>query len=263
MKKELDAYQLKLIALLFMLLDHFDSYLSWPTHKYLHWPMLPGWISLLTRFVSPLFLYLMIDGFYHTRSRKHYMIRLYTAAVIMWSGNLAIRVLFHEKIDGLFSLLQGNNIFLTLALLFTFIRFMEQVKQRNKPLLNGFLAFMTAFLCVGFSEGGLYMLPVALIIWGFYGKKTPQCIGIGMYSIALLAKEMFTYFTGPRGTSWYVDLCFDNEWAMFLVIFFILLYNGERGKNTKFTKYLFYVIYPVHLWILMILRFWITGPTVY
>ncbi|MBP3754774.1 MAG: hypothetical protein J6I66_07945 [Lachnospiraceae bacterium] len=37
----------------------------------------------------------------------------------------------------------------------------------------------------------------------------------------------------------------------------LLLYNGERGKNIPFTKYMFYVIYPVHLWILMIVRYMI------
>ena len=49
---------------------------------------------------------------------------------------------------------------------------------------------------------------------------------------------------------------FDNEWAMLLVIPFILLYNGKRGiNNASFSKYMFYVVYPVHLWILMILNF--------
>ena len=31
--------------------------------------------------------------------------------------------------------------------------------------------------------------------------------------------------------SFYSDMCFDDQWAMAAVIPFILLYNGERGKN--------------------------------
>ena len=70
MKKGLDAYKLKLIALLFMITDHVYSYLNAPVHGYQAGASWPQWIPVLTRFVSPLFLYLMIDGFYHTSSRK-------------------------------------------------------------------------------------------------------------------------------------------------------------------------------------------------
>ena len=60
------------------------------------------------------------------------------------------------------------------------------------------------------------------------------------------------------GASLYTYLCYNNEWAMAFMIPLVLLYNGERGKNTAFTKYLFYVIYPVHLWILMIMEYLLT-----
>ena len=263
MRKELDSYKLKLIALAFMILDHIYSYLNAPVHAAQRGATWPQWIPVITRFVSPLFLYLMIDGFYHTRSRKKYLIRLFTGAAIMWAGNIAINLMFHNVnlSTGRYSfssLIEGHNIFLTLAVLFVFVWCLENIKQKKYMALSIILAIFTAALSL-ILEGGIYLLPVAFIVWVFYGKKSLQCAGIVVFSIVLLIKALVSYYTGDTGTSLYVDLCFDNEWAMFLVTFFILLYNGERGRNTKFSKYMFYVIYPVHLWLLMIIRFLISS----
>ena len=256
---KLDAYKLKLIAVIFMILDHVYSYLNAPIHSYETGASWPQWIPVLTRFVSPLFLYLMIDGFYHTRNRQKYLIRLFAAALIMWFGNIMINLSFSNvnSSTGKFSflkLIEGHNIFLTLAILFAFIWCLENIRQRKNTVPSVILAIITAFLCL-FTEGGFYLLPLAVIIWMFYGKKKLQCAGIGVWCAILLIKTLVSYYSGVIATTLYCDLCFDNEWAMFLVIPFILLYNGERGKNTGFTKYFFYGIYPVHLWILMIVRF--------
>ena len=251
MEKGMDAYKLKLIALAFMILDHVRMFLF-----NMVWP---EWVSLLPRFVSPLFLYLLIEGFYHTGSRKKFMIRLCGAALIMMGGNVIINLLFHHVSSytgryTYFSLTGPHNIFLTLAILFALVWCLENIRNREKIVLNIVLVVILAFLCI-FAEGGIELLPIAFILWFFHGKKSLQCIGIGVYSICLLMKTVISYFSGPRLTSFYVDLCFDNGWAIIFVIFFILLYNGERGKNTKFSKYLFYVIYPIHLWILMIIEY--------
>ncbi len=256
MNRGLDSYKLKLIALLFMLIDHVHTYLT-----YREWPQ---WISLTTRFVSPLFLYLMIYGFYYTRSRKQYLIRLTVAGVIMMAGNIVINYFTHN-VDyrtgeiSFRSLRQGHDIFLTLAVMFAIVWCLENIKQKNKVVLNVFMVIILAFLSL-FCEGGLELLPMTLIIWFFRGKKSMQCAGIGVYCLAWLAKSLFSYFTATIGsTSFYSHICFDHNWAMFLVIPFILLYNGERGRNTTFSKYMFYIIYPAHLWILMILRYVIIG----
>ncbi len=259
MKKGLDAYKLKLIALLFMIADHVYSYLNAPIHGYQADGSWPEWIPVLTRFVSPLFLYLMIDGFYHTSSRKKFLIRLFVAGMIMECGNVLINFLFHNvnRSTGKYSfrsLIEGHNIFLTLAALFALVWCLENIKQRKNTVLSCFLAVILAFLCL-FFEGGFYLLPVAVIVWFFHARKPLQCAGIAAWCLVLMLHTIISYSSGNTGTSLYSYLCFDNEWAMFAVIFFILLYNGERGRNTAFSKYMFYIIYPVHLWILMIVRF--------
>ena len=260
MKKGLDAYIIKIIALVFMLLDHVKTYLSYPTSAYLGWPRWPEFIGMITRFVSPLFLYLMIEGFYHTRSRKKYLSRLFVAGLIMMAGNVTINFLFlnikgHADEIGYHSLRQGNNIFLTLAFMFGVVWCLENLKARKDILRNSIL--LTVCILLGIlNEGGIVLLPVTLIIWFFRNKKSTMCLGILVFCLLLLLKALVSY--NPNTVdSFYAYMCFDDQWAMAAVIPFILLYNGERGKNTPFTKYVFYVIYPVHLWILMIARYMI------
>ena len=196
MKKGLDAYKLKMIALVFMLLDHVKTYLSYPTYAYLGWPRWPEFIGMITRFVSPLFLYLMIEGFYHTRSRRKYLTRLFAAAVIMWCGNILINLIFRNVNSStgkysFFSLISGHNIFLTLAVLFVFICCLENIKERKKIIPNCLLAIITA-LSACILEGGLYLLPVALILWLFRNRKPLQCAGIALWSTALLVHTLIS-----------------------------------------------------------------------
>ena len=244
MEKGLDSYKLKMIALVFMILDHIHTYLF---HSQ------PRFISLITRFVAPLFLYLMIDGFYHTRNRLKFLIRLLVAGIIMQLGNTAINELFHhldpQKYD---FYLPWNNIFLTLASLFAFVWCLENVRQHNRKVLNIFLAFITAALSI-FCEGGIYLLPVAFVVWLFHNKKHLQYVGISVWCIIILAFGLYNYYTS-NSSDLYTYLCDFSQWAMFSVIPFIHLYNGKRGKNTASSKYLFYVVYPVHLWIILALH---------
>ena len=208
MEKGLDSYKLKLIALVFMILDHVHTYL---------FRSQPEFISLITRFVSPLFLYLMIDGFYHTKSRKKFLIRLFVTGIIMQLGNTIINEVFHylnpQKYD---FYLPWNNIFLTLACMFAFVWCLENVRQRNRIILNIFLALITAISSI-FCEGGIYLLPIAFVIWFFHEKRHLQFAGISVWCIIILVYELSYYFTA-KPCDIYHYLCFNNEWAMIKII---------------------------------------------
>ena len=67
----------------------------------------------------------------------------------------------------------------------------------------------------------------------------------------LLEFLFLTVFSGISGAdpmSVTSDLLFENpQWMMIFSLFFILLYNGKKGKGLK---YLFYIFYPLHIAIL-------------
>lgn len=58
----LDGNQLKLIAVFFMIFDHIYSYLFLG--------VCPAWFSLIARFVTPLFVYMLVEGFSHIKSKE-------------------------------------------------------------------------------------------------------------------------------------------------------------------------------------------------
>ncbi|MBM7710262.1 TraX family protein [Enterococcus lemanii] len=61
MKKYATSFNLKIIAILFMVIDHVYSYLG-------SFIGLPRWTSLLGRFIAPLFVFFLVEGFLYTRS---------------------------------------------------------------------------------------------------------------------------------------------------------------------------------------------------
>ena len=118
----------------------------------------------------------MIEGFYHTRSRKKFLTRLFAAGVIMMIGNVSINYLYltlggkAEEIT-FHALIQGNDIFLTLAFMFAIVWCLENLKARKRVVLNVILLIVLAF-CSLFMEGGFILLPMTVIIWFFREKKT-------------------------------------------------------------------------------------------
>ena len=44
----------------------------------------PIWLNILGRFVAPVFAYLMVDGFHHTRSEKNIVLD-FTLRLLLWN----------------------------------------------------------------------------------------------------------------------------------------------------------------------------------
>ncbi len=251
MRFGLNRSKLKTIALIFMVIDHIGLFL-------------PGVFGLMshpiTRFVAPLFAYLMVDGFFYTKSRGKYCLRLWIAAILMQIGDVLSFLVFKE--NGI-----QNNIFLTLAFGFSIIWLFEIAKiSETKGKRIGFrvLAIVLTLisiilsgvwipLCFGCKlgvEGGLELIPFILIVYFFYKSKWKQAVGIFAYSML----QLFLLYGGIEMFSDIQMLCINCEWMTFIVIPFIFLYNGEEGKKSKFGKWFFYVFYPLHLWVIEVVR---------
>ena len=251
MRFGLNRSQLKNIALVFMVLDNVWLRFSTGFSSVAH---------LVTRFVAPLFAWLMVDGFFHTKSRARYCRRLWIAAVLMQTGNIISFAIFKDK--GI-----TDNIFLTLAFGFSMIWLFELAKteeQRQKKVWIRISAIALTALGLALSivlyiplpfgnvimlEGGLQLIPFILFAYFFHDSKWKQAGAVFLYSIVLF----FTLFGGIGGYQGFDMFCVNSDWMTFLVIPFMFLYNGREGKKTSFGKWFFYAFYPAHLWVLMIL----------
>lgn len=152
-----NAFQIKIIALIVMLMDHL--YFSFPE-------IFPVWFHPLSRFVAPLFAYLMVEGLFHTRSRLKYNLRLFGFAVFMQVGNLVINGAFASAQVQIF-----NNIFMTLAVGLLIVNLFELSKKRAGRSKIGLIAGALLLVPLGMllTEGGIVVIPFILIT--YFQKK--------------------------------------------------------------------------------------------
>ncbi|MCL2253701.1 MAG: conjugal transfer protein TraX [Lachnospiraceae bacterium] len=229
--KFLSAYQIKLIMILLMLLDHLSFIQGF----------IPSDISyiftLISRCVAPMFAYLVVEGVIYTHNLKNYYLRLFYCAILMFLGNIITFKFFIEPIQenkDMFSYLLNNNIFITLSLgVLTIMLIMRARIATPKYYILAFICFFIGFL---WSEWGTVLLPFILVTYLFREKKS--FLVVGYLLIALIA------FMIPFSEPWW-----------FTVFPFIFLYNGKRGLNSIFAKYFFYIFYPLHIWIIVIINY--------
>ncbi|MGL5348152.1 MAG: TraX family protein [Peptostreptococcaceae bacterium] len=237
--KKLNAFQIKVFALILMLMDHL--YFAFPK-------VFPLWFHPLSRVVSPIFAFLLVEGFFHTRNRKKYNIRLWGWAVFMQVGNIAINTILKSK-----EVSVHNNIFLTLALGLTIISILEYSKK--KVGANKLMLITAAILLLPLSiltEGGIAVIPFILITYLFRNSNNKKIIGYVILSALLFIMSYAAYPTIEETINM---LMYNSDFLLILAVPFILMYNGERGMNNKFSKYLFYVFYPLHLWVIALIEF--------
>ncbi|WP_278246508.1 TraX family protein [Clostridium lundense] len=206
--------------------------------------MFPLWFHPLSRVVSPIFAFLVVEGLFHTKNKFKYNVRLIGWAIFMELGN---------KLLGLKGIQVGNNIFLTLALGLTILNMFELSKKKQGIQKIVFILLGMVLIPLGiFTEGGLSVIPFIVITYVFRGKMKKSILAYLVLSIAMFG---ISYTPYPTLNETIGMLMFNSDFLFILVIPFMFLYNGERGLNNKFSKYLFYVFYPLHLWLLAIIGY--------
>lgn len=240
--KRLDAFQIKALLLILMLLDHL--WFAFPG-------VFPAWIHAITRCVSVMFAYFLVEGFFYTRSRKKYGIRLFIWAVFMQLGNLGLNSILSSK-----GVKVNFNIFATLFVGFVVMCFFEYSKNKNlvKKIIFIIIGVLAAILGVFYTEGGNILMPFIIITYCFRGDLKKTFIGYMILEIPIFLLSFQIY---PTIKKTYDMAMVNSEFLFILVIPLILLYSGKRGLNNKFSKYMFYVVYPLHLWIIAIIKYFI------
>ena len=229
----LDAFRLKLLAMGLMLLDHIYYFI----------PGTPIWFTWLGRIVAPIFFFFAVEGFFPTRSRWHYITRMFIWAGIMFAGTRLIMHRFppvHTPIV--------NNIFLSLALALCLMDAIEWTRATGNRAL-GVPAVMAVGVLSLFTEASLYGVAMTLVFYLFRDDRRRMAMAYVVVSLAI------SLLLSPAAPAISLErlLYYDYQWMMVFSIAFILMYNGRRGPKNNFTKYLFYVFYPAHVWALYLI----------
>ena len=223
----LSSFSLHILAMFFMLCDHLYLTLL---------PELPM-LRCVGRLAFPMFAFMAVEGYFHTKSFKNYLLRLLLLAVISEIPfNLLIggTVFYPEKQNVIWTLIFG------LCCIWAFER--GKTAQSARDLALCALVMVGSFaaaviLKVDYSAAGVLVL-VAFYLLRDEKHKLWRFILLGMAILALLG-----------GLS--PDLS-QQDFAV-LSLVFIWLYDGRQGVHGKLVKATNYLFYPVHMLILVLL----------
>jgi len=201
----IDAFTLKMVAAVTMLIDHV-GYIFFPQYVFLR---------IIGRISFPIFAFLIVEGFMHTRDVKKYIFRMIVFALIS-------EIPFDFAFYGTFN--WGHQNVLITFLLAILAMYIDRQYKRKAGIVAAFVLAIFAEL-IG-SDYGMFGVIIVMIFYWNYDRFYNKLI-FGTASLTLLV------------TSYQI---FDV-----LAMIPIGLYNGRRGIGLK---YFFYVFYPGHLLIL-------------
>lgn len=223
----MSAFTLKFIAFILMVLDHVYYYIA----------DTPIWFTYIGRIVAPIYFFLLVESFFHTRDRKKFMMRLFGFAFITF---LILNLMFRQPLNIFASMAMG-------ILMLNIIEFIKSNKENIFKKLIGCIGVIIVGILSLYTEASYYGVGMILIFYFLRQKKFLMSI---VYIIFSLCEISFVF-----GTKYFLEeLLFGNyQWMMVFSIIPILLYNGKPGYRSKFFKYFFYIAYPVHVIILLII----------
>lgn len=234
-KKCMSGSALKWIAVITMFIDHLAAgvlsrYLgiNWTEEGYRLYSLMRG----IGRIAFPIFCFLLTEGFFYTKNRRRYALRLGVFALI---SEAPFDLLFR----GRFLEFGYQNVFFTL-----FIGFVTMTTMDASRRMAAENALPAGGAAVAAAAGEATV--------AFLGMAAAEFMRTDYGALGVMSILVFYVFRKNR-MSQIIAGCLAFVWweAPALLAFLpIALYNGKRGRNIK---YFFYLFYPVHLLLLYLL----------
>lgn len=257
LKRGINSNVLKTIALIAMVIDHIGYYFS---------PALPVPIYIACRYIGriamPIFVYLLVQGFFHTKSFKKYITRLSIFAVIT---QILLTILMLVNIKFFSTYVSAKQVYTTGNILFTFVLSMIVLKllyediiikkwDYNKNLSLKIIAVMVIVILSILLPVDYGVEVVILSVLFYYIEKFRIQVHLnrvkGNVSIKNLLlnniseeKIRIIYICLLLFAILTLVICFDARWTMLFSIIPIALYNNERGKI--YFKYVYYITFSL------------------
>lgn len=256
MKKKLDAFHLKIIGIILMVLDHI--------HQMWVFEGAPTWLTMAGRIVAPIFLFLLAESMHYTRNRTRYIINLLVGYWLMNLIDYGLPLIVPND-----EIVLINNIFGTLLLSALFIVAYDFIKKGtknksaktviagisiaigiiiysvltllfigNEATIKAGLWLSQIFPSIFIAEGGILFILLALLFYIFRNSRVKQIIVLLFLSLVS---------TGFNFTALFSE---NFQWMMVFSAIPLYFYSGKEGKKMKS---FFYIFYPAHIVILYLL----------
>lgn len=230
----LNALQLKILAMIFMVMDH-----AWATL-----PIQGEWLTCVGRLAFPIFAFQIAEGYVHTRDAKAYRRRL-----LLWA--IITEIPFNFMTAGGFINPFHQNVLFTFCLALFVMERVDRTRGRS-GLLGWVLA--AGWLLVGYVLGFVTFLD-------YYGYGVLICVMFFLCRNSKLAQFAFMLFLNVfwmKGLGYPVTLLgmemfIPQQAFAMLSLILIWLYNGEQGPYNKTIRRACYAFYPGHIAVLAVL----------
>lgn len=206
------------------------------------------YMPMIGRMAFPIFCFLLVEGFTHTKNRKKY---LFLLTIFAFISEIPFDMAFFHSLSSTninFPFyFNYQNVYFTLALGMLMMIIIDSIKQKylklhkeNTGLILQFLtilaiAYIAELIKCDYGYIGIFYIAT------FYLFKSNRLLQVLSMLIIYFATTSI-----PPISIWFTAVI-------------ILLYNGQHGKLRL--KYLFYVFYPTHLILLYVLAI-ISGAVV-
>ncbi len=240
----LSGSALKWIAIITMFIDHIgasllevyiiDYYGNSPYHGFRRFSReqimacydIDTILRCIGRIAFPIFCFLLVEGFVHTRNVKKYALRLGLFCVI---SELPFNLAFKGKLFAP----EYQNVFFTLLLGLLGIWAFSWLKERRQWFFGGLSLILVAmgaeFLHTDYGAFGVAFIEFMYLL---HNKKALRT-AVGVLMLLLYGG------VERLGAIAFIPISF---------------YNGTRGKQPK---YFFYIFYPLHLLLMVAVAWWV------
>lgn len=266
--------QLKIFAVLCMVFDHvtrifpivrfffplsdwlFARGMTGAADFVIDWLPLP--FSFIGRLGAPIFLFCIVNGFFHTHDVKKYILRIAVTAVIaqlpyIWFDLAEYRLMNATRLWWEV----GFNILFTLATGLIALALFDALRKRGHLLCAVLVAVAAAALCrlLRFEGKEGYIL----LMFTYYflrGRTRPVQTAVFIPAVVLSRIRLLTLFWDGLSLSNvilnYTINVFGNYLGLLIPVWF---YNGERGDTGRHFQLFMYAFYPAHLLVLAMIGY--------
>ena len=208
----MNVFTLKLIALITMIIDHYGAIFQSNVDIY----------RIVGRIAFPIYSFLLVEGYLHTRDVKKYAKRLLMFALI---SEIPFDLAFNGRLE-----FMHQNIFFTLFIGLMTMYFLDKREEYN--ISKFMVVIISVILATVFSVD--YSFVGIVYILAFYFTRNMEKKERILRVAAIMLFINFSL------------IGYLQQFSL-LALILIYFYNEKLGPKNTFIQTLFYIMYPLHL----------------
>ena len=258
MKKGLSSNNLKIIAIVIMIIDHIAGYLYQKFDQNTYYIL-----RSVGRIAMPIFAYLIVQGFFYTKNLKKYIFRIFVLATITQIGLLVLGIINQEYypnyvtgVNNYFGVVYSYFLSLILLGIVDEKKIIKKLNEKQNLFIriNLFIILLFIYLKLKIE----FDMVVPFLILEFYGieklfEKDNQLILKQKKDVRKKSLYLLLILICLTISTVLIGYSSGCKYMMIASAILIALYNGNSGKKNRLIQWLFYLVFPMQHVILYLL----------